>query len=137
MCRVSGGFEAVDMRAKADIFVPRLEPIEEFNALISARMNVTLDPGIKLPMADGLLINRLPMAAGPYKFSSYEKVKEVEEFFARCVKPSIAMTLKQSIEWVQINAKWVETCRNKNKRGLMEEKPPFLLVVLLPALEHS
>nr|GEW46862.1 hypothetical protein [Tanacetum cinerariifolium] len=35
MRRVSGGFEKVDMRAKAVIFVRRLEPIEEFNALIS------------------------------------------------------------------------------------------------------
>nr|GEW46863.1 aminopeptidase M1-like [Tanacetum cinerariifolium] len=47
---------------------------------------------------------------GHCPFSSYEKVKEVEEFFASCAKPSIARTLKQSIERVQINAKWVETC---------------------------
>ncbi|GKE90546.1 aminopeptidase M1 [Tanacetum coccineum] len=46
-------------------------------------------------------------------FSSYEKVKEVEEFFASRAKPSIARTLKQSIERVQINAKWVETCQNE------------------------
>ncbi|GJT56751.1 aminopeptidase M1 [Tanacetum coccineum] len=47
--------------------------------------------------------------------SSYEKVKEVEEFFASRAKPLIARTLKQSIERVEINAKWVETCRNEKK----------------------
>ncbi|GKA47699.1 aminopeptidase M1 [Tanacetum coccineum] len=48
-------------------------------------------------------------------FSSYEKGKEVEEFFASRAKPSIARTLKQNIELVKINAKWVETCRNEKK----------------------
>ncbi|GKB92979.1 aminopeptidase M1 [Tanacetum coccineum] len=49
------------------------------------------------------------------EFSSYEKGKEVEEFFASRAKPSIARTLKQNIELVKINAKWVETCRNEKK----------------------
>ncbi|CAB4289375.1 unnamed protein product [Prunus armeniaca] len=39
--------------------------------------------------------------------ASFEKVKEVFEFFKVHPNPSIARTLKQSIEWVQINAKWV------------------------------
>ncbi|KAF4368748.1 hypothetical protein G4B88_003621 [Cannabis sativa] len=43
------------------------------------------------------------------RFASLEKVKEVEEFFATRSKPAIARTLKQSIERVKINAKWVES----------------------------
>ncbi|PWA60435.1 hypothetical protein CTI12_AA379010 [Artemisia annua] len=60
----------------------------------------------------GFLITRF-VSAVVSPFSSYEKVKEVEEFFASRAKPSIARTLKQSIERVQINAKWVETCQNE------------------------
>nr|GEZ73589.1 L-ascorbate oxidase homolog [Tanacetum cinerariifolium] len=33
--RAAGGFEAVNIRARAVIFVPHLKPVEEFNALIS------------------------------------------------------------------------------------------------------
>ncbi|KAF8388770.1 hypothetical protein HHK36_025450 [Tetracentron sinense] len=47
------------------------------------------------------------------KFSSYEKINEVEEFFASRIKPSIARTLKQSIERVHINAKWVQSIQNE------------------------
>lgn len=47
------------------------------------------------------------------QFASYEKVVEVEEFFSSRCKPSIARTLKQSIERVQINAKWVESIQNE------------------------
>ncbi|XP_059643545.1 aminopeptidase M1-like isoform X1 [Cornus florida] len=46
-------------------------------------------------------------------FSSYEKVKEVEEFFASRTNPSIARTLKQSIERVHINANWVQSIQNE------------------------
>ncbi|GFY95541.1 aminopeptidase M1 [Actinidia rufa] len=46
-------------------------------------------------------------------FSSYEKAKEVEEFFASRAKPSIARTLKQSLERVHINAKWVQSIQNE------------------------
>lgn len=60
----------------------------------------------------GFLMTRF-VSAVVSPFSSYEKVKEVEEFFATNAKPSIARTLKQSIERVQINAKWVETIRNE------------------------
>ncbi|KAK6248932.1 hypothetical protein QUC31_020497 [Theobroma cacao] len=51
-------------------------------------------------------------------FASCEKVKEVKEFFASRTTPSIARTLKQSIEQVQINAKWVHSIRKE--KGLAE-----------------
>ncbi|XAR69944.1 Membrane alanyl aminopeptidase [Bertholletia excelsa] len=50
-------------------------------------------------------------------FSSYEKANEVEEFFASRMKPSIARTLKQSIERVHINAKWVQSIQNEKQLG--------------------
>jgi len=43
------------------------------------------------------------------QFASLEKAKEVEEFFASHGTPSIARTLKQSLERVNINANWVES----------------------------
>lgn len=43
------------------------------------------------------------------QFASFEKAEEVEEFFASRTKPSIARTLRQSIERVIINAKWVQS----------------------------
>ncbi|KAF8397932.1 hypothetical protein HHK36_016858 [Tetracentron sinense] len=52
-------------------------------------------------------------------FSSYEKIN-VEEFFASRIKPSIARTLKQSIERVHIKAKWVQ--RSKNEEYLAEQR---------------
>ncbi|KAK9070775.1 hypothetical protein SSX86_011177 [Deinandra increscens subsp. villosa] len=61
----------------------------------------------------GFLLTRF-VSAIVSPFSSHEKVKEVEEFFASHGKqPSIARTLKQSIERVRINAKWVETIRSE------------------------
>ncbi|XP_024965643.1 aminopeptidase M1 isoform X1 [Cynara cardunculus var. scolymus] len=60
----------------------------------------------------GFLMTRF-VSAIVSPFSSYEKVKEVDEFFACRAKPSIARTLKQSIERVQINAKWVESIRGE------------------------
>ncbi|KAK2980117.1 hypothetical protein RJ640_019540 [Escallonia rubra] len=50
-------------------------------------------------------------------FSSYEKAKEAEEFFAIHGKPSIARTLKQSIERVHINAKWVQSIQCEKHLG--------------------
>ncbi|KAI7997681.1 Aminopeptidase M1 [Camellia lanceoleosa] len=47
------------------------------------------------------------------KFSSWEKACEVEEFFASRGKPSISRTLKQSVERVHINAKWVQSIQNE------------------------
>ncbi|XP_048134295.1 aminopeptidase M1-like [Rhodamnia argentea] len=46
-------------------------------------------------------------------FASFEKAKEVEDFFATRSKPSITRTLKQSIERVNINAQWVQSIRNE------------------------
>ncbi|XVE97719.1 hypothetical protein REPUB_Repub03eG0042900 [Reevesia pubescens] len=46
-------------------------------------------------------------------FASSEKVKEVKQFFVNRTKPSMARTLKQSIEQVEINAKWVQSIRSE------------------------
>ncbi|XP_038982619.1 aminopeptidase M1-like [Phoenix dactylifera] len=40
------------------------------------------------------------------EFFADEKAHEIEEFFLSRTKPSIAGTMKQSIEQVRINAKW-------------------------------
>nr|GMC49388.1 aminopeptidase M1 [Ipomoea batatas] len=58
----------------------------------------------------GFLVTRF-VTAVVSPFSSYEKVKEVEEFFATRTKPFIARSLKQSLERVDINAKWVQSIR--------------------------
>lgn len=47
------------------------------------------------------------------QFSSYEKANEVEEFFASRSKPKITRTLKQSLERVHINAKWVQSIQTE------------------------
>ncbi|KAK0571465.1 hypothetical protein LWI29_016441 [Acer saccharum] len=60
----------------------------------------------------GFLITRF-ISAIVSPFASFEKAKEVEEFFASRSKPSVARTLKQSIERVHINAKWVQTIQNE------------------------
>ncbi|KAG6674295.1 hypothetical protein I3842_15G035000 [Carya illinoinensis] len=60
----------------------------------------------------GFLITRF-VSAIISPFASFEKAKEVEEFFASRSKPSIARTLKQSIERIHINANWVESVKNE------------------------
>ncbi|KAL5786402.1 hypothetical protein ACOSQ2_008794 [Xanthoceras sorbifolium] len=60
----------------------------------------------------GFLITRF-VSAVVSPFASLEKAEEVEEFFASRSKPSIARTLKQSIERVHINAKWVQSIQNE------------------------
>ncbi|KAK8697104.1 hypothetical protein V6N13_113262 [Hibiscus sabdariffa] len=50
-------------------------------------------------------------------FASFEKVKEVEEFFASRETPAIARTLKQSVELVNINANWVESIQGEKNLG--------------------
>ncbi|KAB2634423.1 aminopeptidase M1-like [Pyrus ussuriensis x Pyrus communis] len=45
--------------------------------------------------------------------ASFEKVKEVDEFFKVHPTPSITRTLKQSMERVQINAKWVQSIQGE------------------------
>lgn len=51
------------------------------------------------------------------QFASFEKAKEVEEFFATHAMPSIARTLRQSLERVNINANWVQNVQNENRLG--------------------
>ncbi|XP_059454321.1 aminopeptidase M1-like isoform X2 [Corylus avellana] len=41
------------------------------------------------------------------KFTSFEKAREIEEFFASRTEPSMARTLRQSMERVSVNANWV------------------------------
>lgn len=60
----------------------------------------------------GFLIGRF-VSATVSPFASYEKAKEVEEFFASRVKPSMARTLKQSIERVHINLRWVQSVQKE------------------------
>ncbi|KAM3379037.1 aminopeptidase M1 [Capsicum galapagoense] len=60
----------------------------------------------------GFLLTRF-ISATVSPFASYEKAKEVEEFFASRTKPYIARTLKQSIERVHINANWVQSIQNE------------------------
>ncbi|XP_048495061.1 aminopeptidase M1 isoform X2 [Beta vulgaris subsp. vulgaris] len=48
-------------------------------------------------------------------FSTTEKAKEIEEFFASRMKPTIARTLRQSLERVQINARWVQAVQKDNR----------------------
>ena len=59
------------------------------------------------------LIFSLNMCAIHAQFASFEKAKEVEEFFATRSQPSIARTLKQSLERVHINASWVQSVQNE------------------------
>ncbi|GMN36050.1 hypothetical protein TIFTF001_005719 [Ficus carica] len=47
-------------------------------------------------------------------FASIEKAEEIEEFFESRPKPSMARTLKQSIERVQINARWVQSVQTED-----------------------
>ncbi|XP_042408364.1 aminopeptidase M1-like [Zingiber officinale] len=47
------------------------------------------------------------------QFASDEKANEIEEFFASRTKPSIARTVKQSIERVRNNAKWIKSIRSE------------------------
>lgn len=60
----------------------------------------------------GFLITRF-VSAAVSPFASFEKAKEVEEFFATRSQPSIARTLKQSLERVHINASWVRSVKNE------------------------
>ena len=51
------------------------------------------------------------------QFDSFEKAKEIEEFFASRTNSKIARTLKQSIERVHINANWVQRVHNEEHLG--------------------
>ncbi|GAV56952.1 Peptidase_M1 domain-containing protein/DUF3358 domain-containing protein [Cephalotus follicularis] len=48
-------------------------------------------------------------------FASFEKAMEIQEFFASRTTPSVARTLKQSLERVNINAKWAQSIKNENE----------------------
>ncbi|KAG5541209.1 hypothetical protein RHGRI_021155 [Rhododendron griersonianum] len=60
----------------------------------------------------GFLITRF-VSAIVSPFSSSEKANEVEDYFASRSKPSITRTLKQSLERVHINAKWVQSIQTE------------------------
>ncbi|KAL5698644.1 AP-1 complex subunit mu-1-like [Ranunculus cassubicifolius] len=60
----------------------------------------------------GFLITRF-ISAVVSPFSSNEKAAEIEEFFATRAKPSVARTLKQSLERVHINANWVKSIQEE------------------------
>ncbi|KAL4319665.1 hypothetical protein GQ457_18G002170 [Hibiscus cannabinus] len=64
----------------------------------------------------GFLIPRF-VSAVVSPFASFEKVKEVEEFFASREKASVARTLKQSLERVNINANWVKSIQAEKDVG--------------------
>ncbi|XP_010432617.1 PREDICTED: aminopeptidase M1-like [Camelina sativa] len=61
----------------------------------------------------GFLLTRF-ISAVVSPFASFEKAKEVEEFFATRTKPSMARTLKQSMERVHINTNWVESIKKED-----------------------
>ncbi|KAI6679923.1 hypothetical protein NL676_033804 [Syzygium grande] len=76
----------------------------------------------------GLLIRR-SVSSIVSPFASYEKAKEAEDFFATHSKPSIARTLKQSIERVNINAQWVQSIQNEEHLAeAVKELPSFIWV---------
>ncbi|CAL9102193.1 unnamed protein product [Musa textilis] len=64
----------------------------------------------------GFLITRF-ISSIVSPFNSDEKANEIEEFFASRTKPSIARTVKQSIERVRNNAKWVKSIRSEQSLG--------------------
>lgn len=69
----------------------------------------------------GFLVTRF-ISSVVSPFSTYEKAQEVEAFFASCMKPFIARTLKQSLERIHVNAKWVQSIREeKNLADAVKE----------------
>lgn len=76
---------------------------------------------IKKTWGAGFLLGRfVTYVVSP--FSSSEKAKEAEEFFASRVTPSISRTLKQSIERVGINTKWVQSIKNEESLGTVAKE---------------
>ncbi|KAJ6808349.1 aminopeptidase M1-like [Iris pallida] len=65
--------------------------------------------------AGSLLTSFISSIVSP--FSSDEKAEEIESFFSSRITPSITRTLKQSIERVKINSKWLESIRNDHSLG--------------------
>ncbi|XXG42913.1 hypothetical protein AAC387_Pa01g3067 [Persea americana] len=64
----------------------------------------------------GFLITRF-VSSIVSPFCSDEKANEVEKFFATRTQSSIARTLKQSLERVRINSRWVQSIRNEKSLG--------------------
>ncbi|CAL9123593.1 unnamed protein product [Musa acuminata var. zebrina] len=64
----------------------------------------------------GFLITRF-ISSIVSPFNSDEKANEIEEFFASRTKPSITRTVKQSIERVRNNAKWVKSIGSEQSLG--------------------
>ncbi|KAI8547793.1 hypothetical protein RHMOL_Rhmol07G0223600 [Rhododendron molle] len=83
--------------------------LEVLNFLLSSEENWD---HISKTWGSGFLITRF-VGAIVSPFSSSEKANEVEEFFASRSKPSITRTLKQSLERVHINAKWVHSVQTE------------------------
>ncbi|KAJ0977920.1 hypothetical protein J5N97_013394 [Dioscorea zingiberensis] len=50
-------------------------------------------------------------------FSSGKKANEIEAFFASRIKPSISRTLKQSLERVKNNARWIQRIKKDKDLG--------------------
>ncbi|KAF3775501.1 Aminopeptidase M1 [Nymphaea thermarum] len=67
---------------------------------------------ISATWGSGFLITRFVSAVAS-QFSSHEKALEVEEFFASRTKPSIARTVKQSIERIRVDAQWVKSVQEE------------------------
>ncbi|KAK4757868.1 hypothetical protein SAY87_019169 [Trapa incisa] len=72
----------------------------------------------------GFLITRF-VSAVVSPFSSFEKAKEVEDFFSTRAKPAIARTLKQSLERVHINAQWVQSVQNEQNLNQVVQELAF------------
>ncbi|CAF2068169.1 unnamed protein product [Brassica napus] len=68
---------------------------------------------IEKTWGSGFLLTRF-ISAVVSSFASFEKAKEVQEYFITRSKPSMARTLKQSIEKVHINANWVESIKKED-----------------------
>ncbi|KAJ0977914.1 hypothetical protein J5N97_013388 [Dioscorea zingiberensis] len=64
----------------------------------------------------GFLITRF-VSSIVSPFSSDEKAKEIEAFFASRIKPSISRTLKQSLERVRNNARWIQSIKKDKDLG--------------------
>ncbi|KAB1996307.1 hypothetical protein ERO13_D13G194700v2 [Gossypium hirsutum] len=66
---------------------------------------------IRTTYGSGLLLTRF---VGPIvsSFASSDKMKEIGKFFGNRTQASMVRTLKQSMEQIYINSKWVQTIRN-------------------------
>jgi puromycin-sensitive aminopeptidase len=56
-----------------------------------------------------------PFVSWPSQFSSNEKAVEFSSFFASRKKPEFERTLKQSLENVRVNARWIQGIRSETR----------------------